>query len=67
MWEDPIVKEVRRVRREHAARFGYDLHRVYADLKERERRSGRKYASYPPRRPATVAADAQDSQREGDS
>ena len=25
MWEDPIVEEVRKIREEHAARFGYDL------------------------------------------
>lgn len=38
MWEDPIVKEVRSVPREHAARRGDDLYRIYADFREREKR-----------------------------
>ena len=36
MYEDPIVQEVRRVREEHAARLGYDLEAVFADLKRTE-------------------------------
>jgi hypothetical protein len=50
MWKDPIVEEVRRIREEHAARFGYDLKAIYEDLKETERRSGRKTVSLPPKR-----------------
>jgi hypothetical protein len=41
-WSDPIVDEVRRAREEYAARFNYDLRAIYRDLKEQERRSGRK-------------------------
>lgn len=54
MWEDPIVNEVRRIRNEHAARFDYDIKKICQDLKEREKASGRKYSSYPPR---TAAPD----------
>lgn len=36
MSEDPIVQEVRRIREEHAARFGYDLQTIFADLKRTE-------------------------------
>lgn len=36
---DEIVDEVRRVREEHAARFGFDLDRIVEDLKSQERRS----------------------------
>ncbi len=50
-WKDEIVAEVRRARHEHAARFNYDLDAIAADLKEKERRSGRKVVSLPPRRP----------------
>ena len=50
MWEDPIVEEVRKVREAHAARFNYDLRAIYRDLKEQERKSGRAFVSYPPRR-----------------
>jgi hypothetical protein len=40
---DPIVDEVRRIRDEHAARFGYDLDAIFRDIKERERKSGHKF------------------------
>ncbi len=48
---NPIVEEVRKVRQEHAARFGFDLERIYRDLKERERQSGRRYVTLEPKRP----------------
>lgn len=37
---DPIVDEVRRVRDEHAARFNYDLHAIFLDVKKREKERG---------------------------
>ena len=37
---DPIVDEVRRVRDEHAARFNYDLHAIFLDIKKREKERG---------------------------
>ena len=52
MWQDPIVEEVRKARDEHAAKFDYDLKRIFADLKEQEKRSGRQYVTLPPKRPA---------------
>ena len=45
-WSDPIVDEVRRVRDAYAAEFNYDLKAIYRDLKEKEKRSGRKIVSY---------------------
>ena len=50
MWEDPIVKEVRKVREAYAARFDYDLLAIYRDLKQQEKNSGRLFVSYAPRR-----------------
>jgi len=47
---DPIVDEVRRVREAHAARFHYDLDAIFRDIKEQEKKSGRKFVSFPPRR-----------------
>lgn len=44
-WSDPIVDEVRRVRDAYAARFNYDLRAIFRDLKEQEKRSGRKVIS----------------------
>jgi hypothetical protein len=55
MWKDPIVEEVRRVRDAHAARFDYDLAAICEDFRERERRSGRKVVSLPPKRPVRAA------------
>ncbi len=33
---DSIIREVRKIRDEHAASLGYDLDRIYADLKARQ-------------------------------
>jgi hypothetical protein len=51
MTRDPIVEEVRRARQRHAARFNYDLQAIFKDLKEKEKASGRRLVSYPPKRP----------------
>ena len=45
-WSNPIVEEVRRARDAYAARFNYNLRAIYRDLKEQEKRSGRKIVSY---------------------
>lgn len=49
MWEDEIVEEVRRVRRAHAEAHGYDLRRIYQDLKRKEQASSRKFVTLSPR------------------
>ena len=41
MINDPIVEEVRRYRKEHAARYGNDLNRIVDALREKERESNR--------------------------
>jgi len=33
---DPIVEEIRKGRREHAAKFNYDLKKICNDFRERE-------------------------------
>jgi hypothetical protein len=43
---DPIVDEVRRIRDTHAAKFNYDPDAIFRDIKEQEKRSGRKYVSF---------------------
>ena len=57
MWNDPIVEEVRKIREEHAARFDYDLKKIFQDIKEREEKSGHKVVSLPPKR---VEAEAKE-------
>ena len=52
MCRDPIVEEVRRIREELAARFGYNVRAIAEDARKRERESGRKVISRPPKRPA---------------
>ena len=43
---DPIVDEVRLNRDAHAAKFNYDPDAIFRDIKEQEKRSGRKYVSF---------------------
>jgi hypothetical protein len=45
-WSDPIVDEVRRARDAYAARSNYDLRAICRDLREQEKRSGRKIVSH---------------------
>ena len=33
----PIVEEIRRIRREHAAKFDFDIERIMRDAQQRER------------------------------
>ena len=58
MTDDPIVAEVRRIREEHAARFGHDLDAIFQDIQERQRTSGRTYVSFPPRRVSPAEQEA---------
>ena len=48
---DPIVDEVRRVRDAHAARFNYDLHAIFLDIKERENQRGLHFVNGVARQP----------------
>ena len=47
---DPIIAELRAVRDQHAARFGYDVKAIFRDIQARQEASGRKYVCYPARR-----------------
>jgi hypothetical protein len=41
MIDDPIIKDLRKHRQEHAAEHGHDLRRIVAALREREAQSKR--------------------------
>jgi exonuclease I len=49
MPEDPIVAEIRAIRKAHAEKFNNDLHAICEDFRRQERQSGRKYVTLPPR------------------
>ena len=50
---DPIIAEVRAVRDQHAARFGYDVKAIFRDIQAKQQASGRQYVRYPARRAAS--------------
>lgn len=45
MWEDPIVAEVHRTRRELAEKFGFDVHAIVADIRQRQAALGSRLVS----------------------
>ncbi|MGC1276439.1 MAG: hypothetical protein WBC44_22275 [Planctomycetaceae bacterium] len=55
---DDIIEEIQAFRREHAARFGFEIDAIFRDLKESERLSGRTYTRRSPRRLAEQTARA---------
>lgn len=54
MQTDPIVAEVRRIREEIAARFGYDVDAIGRDARQRDALGDRTVVRLPPRRPVAT-------------
>ncbi len=50
MWRDEIVEEIRQVRQEQAARFGYNIAAIVADARKRQQEGNRCVVSRPARR-----------------
>ncbi len=48
--KDPIVEEVRKIRRTHAAKFAFDLHAICEDLRKMEKTCGHRVVSLSPKR-----------------
>jgi hypothetical protein len=46
MTEDPIIEEIRRNRKQLAARFNYDLRAIAADARKRQRAHGKRVVSF---------------------
>jgi hypothetical protein len=46
---DEILDEIHRYREAYAERFNYDVEAMFRDMLERQKSSGRKVVSYPPR------------------
>ncbi len=49
MLNDPIVEEVREIRRAYAAGFGFDLRAMAADLREKEQEHPQRLVSLSPK------------------
>lgn len=52
MRKDAIIDELHEIRRDHARQCGHDLQKIFADLKEQERKSGRIFLALPVKRNA---------------
>ena len=65
MWEDPIVAEVHRIREELAARFDFDIHAMFADMRERQKALGSRLVSLV--KPAEPTAEADRVRHSGSS
>ncbi len=53
MYEDEVIRELRRIKEEHAAQYGYDIRKMVRALREKQEREGRKVVSPPRRRVET--------------
>jgi hypothetical protein len=49
MRDDPIVEEIRQLRKQHTEKFKGNLHAICEDLRSQERESGREYTALSPR------------------
>jgi hypothetical protein len=52
MWQDPIVKETRKLREKYAKQFKHDIDAIFEDARKRQARSGKRLVSFPARKPA---------------
>lgn len=50
MIDDPIVEEIRKYRKEHAAMYGNDIRRIAEALLEKEKKSEREFLNPGPKR-----------------
>ena len=46
MWKDHIVEDVRRVRKQQAAQFDYDIFAILADARQKQKTSSHKIVSF---------------------
>lgn len=53
MWEDPIVKETRRLREEYAASFKGDTQAILEDILKRQSKHEDRLVSFPARKPGS--------------
>jgi hypothetical protein len=51
MWQDPIVKETRELRKQYASKFKNDADAIFEDILKLQKESKRKRVSFPARKP----------------
>jgi len=51
MWQDPIVKETRELRKQYATQFKHDPDAIFEDIRNRQEKSARKCVAFPSRKP----------------
>ena len=49
MWKDLLIEEIHQYRNEYAKKFGYDLHVICQDLRNKQGQGGRRVVSLSPR------------------
>ncbi len=54
MWQDPIVKETRKLREQYAAQFKHNFNAIFEDIRKRQANSKRKRVAFPPRKPEVL-------------
>ena len=52
MWQDPVVKETRKLREKYAAQLRHDPDAIFLDIQKRQTASTAKFVSLPPRKAA---------------
>ena len=52
---DPLIKEIRRIKEAHAAKYGFNIRAMLDDMRRRQQQSGRKVITAPLRRPSKAA------------
>ena len=51
MWQDPIVKETRELRRKYASKFNNKTDAIFEDIMKRQAKSNRNRVRFPSLRP----------------
>ena len=54
---DPIVDEIHRVREKLAEQHDFDIRAIVRDIRQKQAKSGRKYETFPSKRPS-LASDS---------
>jgi hypothetical protein len=55
MRQDNIINEIHQIREKYAKQFGFDLKAMCADLREKQKKSGRIVVAFPPKRVQPLA------------